>query len=111
MIYKLISSNSSVILVLSFCKGIWKNDKQKTKNLCNSCLPFFFNLTLSGTEEGLLGPPLLENRDFSGTEPPLDLRPVCEFKFVRCGPVEKNQSALSFSVLLWRPDEVQEHFF
>ena len=42
--------------------------------------------------------PLLENRDFSGTEPPLDLRPVCKFKFVRCGPVEKNLSALSASV-------------
>ena len=41
---------------------------------------------------------LSENRDFSGTEPPLDLRPVCKFKFVHCGPVEKNQSDLSFSV-------------
>ena len=40
---------------------------------------FFFLLTLSG----------LENRDFSGTEPPLDLRPACKFKFVRCGPEEK----------------------
>ena len=33
--------------------------------------------------------PLSENRDFSGTEPLLDLRPVRKFKFVRCGPVEK----------------------
>ena len=33
--------------------------------------------------------PLSENRDFSGTEPPLDLRPVCKLKFVRCGPGEK----------------------
>ena len=39
-----------------------------------------------------------ENRDFSRTEPPLDLKPVCKFKFVRCGPVEKKQSSLSFSV-------------
>ena len=38
------------------------------------------------------------NPDFSGTKPPLNLRPVCKFKFVRFGPVEKNQSALSFSV-------------
>ena len=42
--------------------------------------------------------PLSENRDFSGTETPLDLRPVCKLNFVRCGPVEKKQSALSFSV-------------
>ena len=41
---------------------------------------------------------LSENRDFSGTEPPLDLRPVCKFKFVHCGPVEKNQSDLFFWV-------------
>ena len=33
--------------------------------------------------------PLSENRDFSTTEHPIDLRPVCKFKFVRCGPVEK----------------------
>ena len=33
--------------------------------------------------------PLSENRDSSGTEPPLDLRPVCRLKFVRCGPGEK----------------------
>ena len=33
-----------------------------------------------------------ENRDFSTTEYPVDLRPVCKFEFVRCGPVEKKQS-------------------
>ena len=48
---------------------------------------------------------------FTGTEPPLDLRPVCKFKFVRCGPGENNQSALSFSVEAWWPDEVREHLF
>ena len=42
--------------------------------------------------------PLSENLNFSGTEPPFGLRPVCKFKFVRCGPEEKKQSALSFSV-------------
>ena len=36
---------------------------------------------------------------------------VCKFKFVRCGPVKKNQSALSFSVESWRPDEVRERHF
>ena len=48
---------------------------------------------------------------FSGTELPLDLRPVCKFKFVRWGPGEKNQSALSFLVEAYRPDEVREHLF
>ena len=42
--------------------------------------------------------PQSENCDFSGTEPPLDLRPVCKFKFVRCGPEGKKQSALSFLI-------------
>ena len=36
--------------------------------------------------------PLSENHDFSGTEPPLDLRPVCKLNFVRCGPGEKNRA-------------------
>ena len=44
--------------------------------------------------------PLSENRDFSGTDVAL-----------RCGPGEKNQSALSFSVEAWRPDEVREQLF
>ena len=35
---------------------------------------------------------------FLRNQPPLDLRPVCKFKFVRCGPVEKKQCALSLSV-------------
>ena len=33
--------------------------------------------------------PLSGNRDFSANKPPQDLRPVCTFKFVLCGPVEK----------------------
>ena len=28
--------------------------------------------------------------NFPGTEPPLDLTPVCKLEFVRCGAVEKN---------------------
>ena len=31
----------------------------------------------------------------SKTEYPVDLRPVCKLEFIRCGPVEKKQSALS----------------
>ena len=46
---------------------------------------------------GPFQPPLSENRDFSGTEHPLDRRLVSEFKSVRCDPVEE-KSALSFSV-------------
>ena len=49
--------------------------------------------------------------DFSRTEPLMDLRPVCKFKFVHCGPVEKKQIALSFLVKSWRLNEVQEHLF
>ena len=59
---------------------------------------FLFSLTLSGMGWGPFRPPLSENRDFSGTEHPLDLRPVCKFKFVRCRQVEKNQITLSFLV-------------
>ena len=44
--------------------------------------------------------PLSENRDFSGTEHLLDLRPVCKFKFVRCGPVEKNPERSIFLGLI-----------
>ena len=55
--------------------------------------------------------PLSDNRNFSGTEPLVDLRPVCILKFVRCGPGEKTQRALSFLVEAWRPDEVREHLF
>ena len=42
--------------------------------------------------------PCREYRDFSETEHPIDLRPVCKFEFVPCGPVETNQSALCVSV-------------
>ena len=47
------------------------------------------NLTLIVPGGGGDHHPLLENSNFSGTEPPLDLKPVCIFKFVHCGPVEK----------------------
>ena len=35
---------------------------------------------------------------FFTTEHPVDLRPVCKLEFVHCGPVEKKQGTLSFSV-------------
>jgi len=35
---------------------------------------------------------------FSATKHRMNLGPVCKFKFCRCGPVEKKQSALSVSV-------------
>ena len=34
--------------------------------------------------------PPSENRDFSTTEHPVDLKLVCKFEFVRCVPVETN---------------------
>ena len=35
--------------------------------------------------------PPTENRVFSPTEHRMNLRPVCKFEFVRCGPVEKKE--------------------
>ena len=42
--------------------------------------------------------PSLENLVLSTTVHLVDLRPVNKLEFVSCGPVEKNQSALSVSV-------------
>ena len=53
------------------------------------------SLTLVSTGGGGAILPLSENRDFSGTKPPLDLRPVCKFKFVCCGPGDKKQMAVA----------------
>ena len=57
---------------------------------------FLGDINPSYPEGGRNYHPLSENCDFSGPEPPLDLRPVCKFKFVRCGAEENNQSALFF---------------
>ena len=73
-----------------------------------SIMAFGLTLVIQG---GRYYHPLSENYDFSGTEPLLNLRPVCKLGFVRCGPGEKNQSSLSFSVEAWRPDEVRVHLF
>ena len=35
-------------------------------------------------------PPSSENRVFSATEHRMNPRPICKFKFCRCGQVEKN---------------------
>ena len=59
-------------------------------------------LTLINVGGGTIILPCRKNRDFSGTEHPSDLRPVCKFEFVRCGPGETNQSDLSVSVSPWR---------
>ena len=49
---------------------------------------------------GSFRPPLSVNRDFSRTEPPLDLRPDCKFKFVRCGPVEKTEHSIFLGLIV-----------
>ena len=102
--------------------------KQRTKNNYETSLDQIFNVLRLIVEykrefnaktklltlirrRGAKWPSLSENRDFSGPEPPLDLKPVCKFMFVRCGPVEKNQRALSVLVWSWWSDKVREHIF
>ena len=55
--------------------------------------------------------PLSENRDFSGTEPTLDLRPVCKFKFVRCGPGEKTRALYLSRLKRGGPMKFENTFF
>ena len=69
--------------------------------------------------------PMSENRNFAGTKPPLDLKPVCIFKFVRCGPVEKTENlvlpwcyldlalyrALPFQVFKFGQDQVSNSWY
>ena len=55
--------------------------------------------------------PLSENRDFSGTEPPLDLRPVCKLKFVRCGPGEKTRVLFHSQLKRGGPMKFENTFF
>ena len=54
---------------------------------------------------------LSENRDFSGTEPPLDLRPVFKLKFVRCGPGEKNRALHLSWFYCGGPTKLKNTFF
>ena len=61
---------------------------------------FFAHIQLQIVLKGHNYHPLLENLDFFGTEPPLDLRPVCKFKFVRCGPGEKKTERSIFLGLI-----------
>ena len=55
-------------------------------------------------------PPPSKNRVFSAPKHPLDLRPVCKLKFVRCGPVEKDQSTLSVLAYSWW-SKIKDAFF
>ena len=54
--------------------------------------------------------PLSENRDLSGTEPPLDLRPVCKFKFVNFGPEEKTRALFCVSLIVAVRQSARTHF-
>ena len=49
--------------------------------------------------------------DFSGTEPPLDLRPVCKFKFVRCRPGEKTRALYLSQLKRGGPMKFENTFF
>ena len=69
----------------------WQNEQKRSKypwyKMAQKNDNYGF-LTLVNAEGGRKHHPLSENRNFSTTEHPIDLRPVCKFKFVRCGPVE-----------------------
>ena len=52
-------------------------------------------LTLSNAEGGGQSSSSIGESCFSAMEHRMDPRPVCKLEFVRCGPVEKDQSALS----------------
>ena len=60
---------------------------------------------------GPFQPPLSENFDFSITKPSLDLRPVCKFKFVGCGPVEKNRALYLSQFNRGGPTKLENTFF
>ena len=53
--------------------------------------------------------PQLANRDYSGTEHLLDLRPVCKLEFVHFCPIEKTQSALYINILFSRCENSISH--
>ena len=57
-------------------------------------------------------PILSENPEFSRTEHLLDLRPVCKFKFVICGPVENSdqQAGIWFGSVALSPIITFPHF-
>ena len=83
----------------------------KNKNLLYQLYQCIKDLNPYLRRGGAIIIPCRKYRDFSRTEHPIDMRPVCKFKFVRWGPVETNQSALSVSVQSWRPDEFQKRHF
>ena len=55
--------------------------------------------------------PPLENPIFSTTVHPVDLRPVCKFDFVRCGPVEKNRALYLSRFDHGSPTKFEDTFF
>ena len=50
---------------------------------------FLGDINPSYPEGGRNYHPLSENRDFSGTEPPLDLKPVCKFPNSKIGDLQR----------------------
>ena len=72
---------------------------------------FFAHIQLQIVLKGRNYHPLLENLDFSGTEAPLDLRPVCKFKFVRCGPGEKTRALYLSRLKRGGPMKFENTFF
>ena len=63
-------------------------------NLKKDCFGKTFANTNCVREAGYNHHPLLEYPDFTGTEHPMDLRPVSRFEFIPCDPVEKNKHAI-----------------
>ena len=55
--------------------------------------------------------PISENQDFSGTEPPLDLRPNRKFEFVRSGQVEKIRTLYISPFNCGGPTKFEDTFF
>ena len=56
--------------------------------------------------------PLSENQDFSGIEPPLDLKLLCLLEFVRCGSVEEKNRVLYLSrINHGDPTKFEDAFF
>ena len=54
---------------------------------------------------------LSENCDFSGTKPPLDLKPVCKLEFVRLGPIENPRVLYLYWFNLGGPTKIENTFF
>ena len=80
----------------------------KRMNINNQLRDLLLTLSCTG---GPFRPPLSENRDCSRTEPLLDLRPFCKFKFVCCGPVEKTKARYLSRFSRCGPTKFESTFF